>query len=67
MKSVRLVKRTGIAECHEVHLVQQRISAMLTTIFSARKELTNNHTLQTMLLRHWRLCYSNVYTKAGER
>jgi len=41
MKSVRLVKRTVyiIAERHEEQLVQQQMSAVLTTIFSARKEL----------------------------
>ena len=32
--------QNGIAECHEEQIVHQRMSAMLKTIFSARKELT---------------------------
>ena len=35
----RTGQENGIAERHEEQLVQQQMSAMLTTIFSARKEL----------------------------
>jgi len=41
----------GIAE-HQEQLVQQRMSAMLTTLFSARKELLIH---QTMQLKHLEL------------
>jgi len=36
----------GMAESHKEQPVQQRMSAMLMTLFTARKKA--NHTLQTM-------------------
>ena len=44
----------GTAERHREQPVQQRMSAMLMTLFTARKEA--NHILQTMRLQHLRLC-----------
>jgi len=43
-----------MAERHKEQSVQQRMSAMLMTLFTARKKA--NHTLQTTRLQHLRLC-----------
>jgi len=60
VKSVRLIKRNGIAECHKGRLIQERMSAMLTTL-SARTAI---HTLQTTTI--FEAVYS-MYTRAGEQ
>ena len=54
-----------MAQRHREQPVQQRMSAMLMTLFTAKKA---NHTLQTMRLQHLRLAvYSSEFTRAGER
>ena len=44
----------GMVQRHREQPVQQRISAMLTALFTARKKA--NHTHQIMQLQHLRLC-----------
>ena len=43
----------GMAECPKEQPVQQRMSAMLMTLFTAKEKA--NYTLQTMRLQHLRL------------
>jgi len=62
MKTTTDQDDNGIAERQE-QLIQQRMSAMLTTLYSARKELSytpNNAT------KAFGTVYSSVYTRAGE-
>ena len=55
MKNVRLIKITVCRNAikNNKKPVQQRMSAMSMTLFTARKKA--NHTLQTMRLQHLRL------------
>ena len=66
MKTTTDQDENGIAERKE-KLVQQRMSATLTTLFLARKELsyTNAHTPNNAT-KAFGVVYSNVYTRAGE-
>jgi len=61
MKTTTDQDENGIAECHE-QLVQQRMSAMLTTLFSAKRatHTPNNAT------KAFGVVYNSVYTRAGE-
>ena len=55
MKTTTDQDENGIAERQE-QLVQQRMSAMLTTLFSASKELPKSTVHQSTQLKHLGLC-----------
>jgi len=63
MKTSTDQDENGIAERQE-QLIQQRMSATLTTLFSARKELPYTKQRKN---KAFGAVYSSMYTRAGER